>query len=199
MSNLDKLRAKNKAAQEMKAQNQAKKSENLVDDIIQSGISYEEASGDDSQNVNQKENQNEKNTEEIVKDVINEKIEEDEKKVLATESPERVLNDEERNNVSMEAENTVEPPLNASEGKMAKRTAKEATKGRRNTKTSEEQQTIKAAISLVASKKENKSVRKSFLIKESSNEKLKILADQLGTSENDVINQILESVLSDVE
>ena len=32
-----------------------------------------------------------------------------------------------------------------------------------------------------------------------SNEKLKILADQLGTSENDVINQILESVLSDVE
>ena len=53
MSNLDKLRAKNKAAQEMKAQNQAKKSENLVDDIIQSGISYEEASGDDSQNVNQ--------------------------------------------------------------------------------------------------------------------------------------------------
>ena len=195
MSNLDKLRAKNKAAQEMKAQNQAKKSENLVDDIIQSGISYEEASGDDSQNVNQKENQNEKNTEEIVKEVINEKNEGDKKKVLATEKPERALNDEERNNVSVEAENTVEPPLNASEGKIAKKTAKE----RRNTKTSEEQQTIKAAISLVASKKENKSVRKSFLIKESSNEKLKILADQLGTSENDVINQILESVLSDVE
>ena len=137
--------------------------------------------------------------EEIVKNVINEKIEEDEKKVLAAESPERALNDEERNNVSVETENTVEPPLNASEGKMTKRTAKETTKGRRNTKTSEEQQTIKAAISLVASKKENKSVRKSFLIKESSNEKLKILADQLGTSENDVINQILESVLSDVE
>ena len=109
------------------------------------------------------------------------------------------MNDEERNNVSLETENAVEPPLNASEGKTTKRTTKETTKGRRNTKTSEEQQTIKAAISLVASKKENKSVRKSFLIKESSNEKLKILADQLGTSENDVINQILESVLSDVE
>lgn len=191
MSNLDKLRAKNKAAQEMKAQNQAKKSENLVDDIIQSGISYEEASGDDSQNENQKE----KNTEEIVNEAINENNEENEKKVLATEGVEQALNYEERNNVSLETENAVEPPLNAPEGKTTKRT----TKGRRNTKTSEEQQTIKAAISLVASKKENKSVRKSFLIKESSNEKLKILADQLGTSENDVINQILESVLSDVE
>lgn len=195
MSNLDKLRAKNKAAQEMKAQNQAKKSENLVDDIIQSGISYEEASGDDSQNENQKE----KNTEEIVNEAINENNEENEKKVLVTEGAEQALNDEERNNVSLETENAVEPPLNASEGKTTKRTTKETTKGRRNTKTSEEQQTIKAAISLVASKKENKSVRKSFLIKESSNEKLKILADQLGTSENDVINQILESVLSDVE
>ena len=195
MSNLDKLRAKNKAAQEMKAQNQAKKSENLVDDIIQSGISYEEASGDDSQNENQKE----KNTEEIVNEAINENNEENEKKVPAAEEAEQALNDEERNNVSLETENAVEPPLNASEGKTTKRTTKETTKGRRNTKTSEEQQTIKAAISLVASKKENKSVRKSFLIKESSNEKLKILADQLGTSENDVINQILESVLSDVE
>lgn len=195
MSNLDKLRAKNKAAQEMKAQNQAKKSENLVDDIIQSGISYEEASGDDSQNENQKE----KNTEEIVNEAINENNEENEKKVLVTEGVEQALNDEECNNVSLETENAVEPPLNASEGKTTKRTTKETTKGRRNTKTSEEQQTIKAAISLVASKKENKSVRKSFLIKESSNEKLKILADQLGTSENDVINQILESVLSDVE
>ena len=195
MSNLDKLRAKNKAAQEMKAQNQAKKSENLVDDIIQSGISYEEASGDDSQNDKQKE----KNTEEIVRETLIESNEENEKKVLVTEGPEQALNDEERNNVSLETENAVEPPLNASEGKMTKKTTKETTKGRRSTKTSEEQQTIKAAISLVASKKENKSVRKSFLIKESSNEKLKILADQLGTSENDVINQILESVLSDVE
>lgn len=82
---------------------------------------------------------------------------------------------------------------------MTKKPSREAVKSKKSTKGAEEQQTIKAAISLVASRRENKSVRKSFLIKESSNEKLKILADQLGTSENDVINQILESVLSDVE
>lgn len=191
MSNLDKLRAKNKAAQEMKAQNQAKKSENLVDDIIQSGVSYEEASNDETKNET---DTVEKTTENV--QTIN--IEENETKVPVVESPKQPSNEVEAKDVNVEDKNAVEAPLNASEGKTAKKTVKETTKSRKNTKT-EEQQTIKAAISLVASRRENKSVRKSFLIKESSNEKLKILADQLGTSENDVINQILESVLSDVE
>ena len=66
MSNLDKLRAKNKAAQEMKAQNQAKKSENLVDDIIQSGVSYEEASNDEAKKEFE-ENQKLKNDPRITK------------------------------------------------------------------------------------------------------------------------------------
>ena len=192
MSNLDKLRAKNKAAQEMKAQNQAKKSENLVDDIIQSGVSYEEASNDESK----KETVTAENTTENVENI---KKEENEKKVPVTESSKQPINEGQGKDVSVEEENAVETPLNASEGKTTKKPSREAVKSKKSTKGAEEQQTIKAAISLVASRRENKSVRKSFLIKESSNEKLKILADQLGTSENDVINQILESVLSDVE
>lgn len=192
MSNLDKLRAKNKAAQEMKAQNQVKKSENLVDDIIQSGVSYEEASNDESK----KETVTADNTTENVENI---KKEENEKKVPVTESSKQPINEDQGKDVSTEEENAVETPLNASEGKTTKKPSREAVKSKKSTKGAEEQQTIKAAISLVASRRENKSVRKSFLIKESSNEKLKILADQLGTSENDVINQILESVLSDVE
>lgn len=192
MSNLDKLRAKNKAAQEMKAQNQVKKSENLVDDIIQSGMSYEEASNDESK----KETVTAENTTENVENI---KKKENEKKVPVTESSKQPINEGQGKDVSVEEENAVETPLNASEGKTTKKPSREAVKSKKSTKGAEEQQTIKAAISLVASRRENKSVRKSFLIKESSNEKLKILADQLGTSENDVINQILESVLSDVE
>lgn len=192
MSNLDKLRAKNKAAQEMKAQNQAKKSENLVDDIIQSGVSYEEASNDEAK----KETVTAENTTENAENI---KKEENKKKVPVTESPKQPINEGQGKDVSVEEENAVETPLNASEGKTTKKPSREAVKSKKSTKGAEEQQTIKAAISLVASRRENKSVRKSFLIKESSNEKLKILADQLGTSENDVINQILESVLSDVE
>ncbi len=192
MSNLDKLRAKNKAAQEMKAQNQAKKSENLVDDIIQSGVSYEEASNDELQ----KEVHAVADTQDKIE--IAEK-EENVTKAPETEAPKQPLNEDTGKVVSVEEENAVETPLNVSEGKVVKKAVKETAKSRKNTKASEEQQTIKAAISFVASRRENKSVRKSFLIKESSNEKLKILAEQLGTSENDVINQILESVLSDVE
>lgn len=192
MSNLDKLRAKNKAAQEMKAQNQAKKSENLVDDIIQSGVSYEEASNDEAKKETV-------TAENITENAENVKKEENEKKVPVTESSKQPINEDQGKDVSIEEKNAVEPPLNASEGKMTKKPSREAVKSKKSTKGAEEQQTIKAAISLVASRRENKSVRKSFLIKESSNEKLKILADQLGTSENDVINQILESVLSDVE
>ena len=192
MSNLDKLRAKNKAAQEMKAQNQAKKSENLVDDIIQSGVSYEEASNDEAKKETV-------TAENITENAENVKKEENEKKVPVTESSKQPINEDQGKDVSIEEENAVETPLNDSEGKMTKKPSREAVKSKRSTKGAEEQQTIKAAISLVASRRENKSVRKSFLIKESSNEKLKILADQLGTSENDVINQILESVLSDVE
>ena len=192
MSNLDKLRAKNKAAQEMKAQNQAKKSENLVDDIIQSGVSYEEASNDEAKKETV-------TAENITENTENVKKEENEKKVPVTENPKQPINEGQGKDVSIEEKNAVETPLNASEGKMTKKPSREAVKSKKSTKGTEEQQTIKAAISLVASRRENKSVRKSFLIKESSNEKLKILADQLGTSENDVINQILESVLSDVE
>lgn len=192
MSNLDKLRAKNKAAQEMKAQNQAKKSENLVDDIIQSGVSYEEASNDETKKETV-------TAENVTENTENVKKEENEKKVPATESSKQPINEDQGKDVSIEEKNAVETPLNASEGKMTKKPSREAVKSKKSTKGAEEQQTIKAAISLVASRRENKSVRKSFLIKESSNEKLKILADQLGTSENDVINQILESVLSDVE
>lgn len=192
MSNLDKLRAKNKAAQEMKAQNQAKKSENLVDDIIQSGVSYEEASNDETKKETV-------TAENVTENTENVKKEENEKKVPATESSKQPINEDQGKDVSIEEKNAVETPLNASEGKMTKKPSREAIKSKKSTKGAEEQQTIKAAISLVASRRENKSVRKSFLIKESSNEKLKILADQLGTSENDVINQILESVLSDVE
>ena len=192
MSNLDKLRAKNKAAQEMKAQNQAKKSENLVDDIIQSGVSSEEASNDEAKKETVTAETTTENAENIKK-------EENEKKVPVTESPKQPINEGQGKDVSVEEENAVETPLNASEGKTTKKPSREAVKSKKSTKGAEEQQTIKAAISLVASRRENKSVRKSFLIKESSNEKLKILADQLGTSENDVINQILESVLSDVE
>ena len=192
MSNLDKLRAKNKAAQEMKAQNQVKKSENLVDDIIQSGVSYEEASNDEVKKETV-------TAENITENAENVKKEENEKKVPATESSKQPINEGQGKDVSIEEKNAVETPLNASEGKMTKKPSREAVKSKKSTKGAEEQQTIKAAISLVASRRENKSVRKSFLIKESSNEKLKILADQLGTSENDVINQILESVLSDVE
>ena len=192
MSNLDKLRAKNKAAQEMKAQNQVKKSENLVDDIIQSGVSYEEASNDEAKKETV-------TAENITENAENAKKEESEKKVPVTESPKQPINEDQGKDVSIEEKNAVGTPLNASEGKATKKPSREAVKSKKSTKGAEEQQTIKAAISLVASRRENKSVRKSFLIKESSNEKLKILADQLGTSENDVINQILESVLSDVE
>lgn len=192
MSNLDKLRAKNKAAQEMKAQNQAKKSENLVDDIIQSGVSYEEASNDEAKKETV-------TAENITENSENVKKEENVEKVPVIESSKQPINEGQGKDVSIEEKNAVETPLNASEGKMTKKPSREAIKSKKSTKGAEEQQTIKAAISLVASRRENKSVRKSFLIKESSNEKLKILADQLGTSENDVINQILESVLSDVE
>ena len=153
MSNLDKLRAKNKAAQEMKAQNQAKKSENLVDDIIQSGVSYEEASNDETK----KETVTAENVAENVQTV---NTEENETKVPVTESPKQPLNEDEGKVVSAEEKNAVETPLNASEGKTTKKPARETTKSRKSTKGAEEQQTIKAAISLVASRRENKSVRK---------------------------------------
>ena len=156
MSNLDKLRAKNKAAQEMKAQNQVKKSENLVDDIIQSGMSYEEASNDESK----KETVTAENTTENAENI---KKEENEKKVPATESSKQPINEGQGKDVSVEEENAVETPLNVSEGKTTKKSSREAVKSKKSTKGAEEQQTIKAAISLVASRRENKSVRKSFL------------------------------------
>ena len=95
-------------------------------------------------------------------------------------------------------------PSSAVEEKPVKTsTPKKQTSTRKSTKketrpVEEKEQSINAAINLVAKRKENKSVRKSFLIKESCNEKLKALADELGTSENDVVNQILESVFNDM-
>ena len=103
MSNLDKLRAKNKAAQEMKAQNQAKKSENLVDDIIQSGVSYEEASNDEAKKETVTAENNTENAENIKK-------EENEKKVPVTESSKQPINEDQGKDVSVEEENAVETP-----------------------------------------------------------------------------------------
>ena len=95
MSNLDKLRAKNKAAQEMKAQNQAKKSENLVDDIIQSGVSYEEASNDEAKKETV-------TAENITENTENVKEEENGKKVLVTENPKQPINEGQGKDVSIE-------------------------------------------------------------------------------------------------
>jgi hypothetical protein len=56
--------------------------------------------------------------------------------------------------------------------------------------------TVESSISsrFRSNRKEKKTVRKSFLIKESYNEKLRALAEELGTSENDLINQMLEMI-----
>lgn len=171
MSNLDKLRAKNKALQKNKEQQKIEMTQNekevtstnLVDDLINEGVSYEEIS-------------------------------------TKNEAPK----ESEPNNSTLEEENADLTPSRAVESKPAKSTStKKTSTSRKSTKkenrqTEEREQSINAAINLVAKRKENKSVRKSFLIKESCNEKLKALADELGTSENDVVNQILESVFNDM-
>ena len=61
-----------------------------------------------------------------------------------------------------------------------------------------EEERISASISLVKKKKNIKSVRKSFALKEDTAQKLKEIADNLETSENDILNQILESVFEDM-
>lgn len=48
------------------------------------------------------------------------------------------------------------------------------------------------------SKKENRSVKKTILIKQSTHDKLKKITEEIGTSMNDVINEILEQMLKDV-
>lgn len=65
-------------------------------------------------------------------------------------------------------------------------------------KQSVEEERISASISLVKKKKNIKSVRKSFALKEDTAQKLKEIADNLETSENDILNQILESVFEDM-
>lgn len=65
-------------------------------------------------------------------------------------------------------------------------------------KPSVEEERISASISLVKKKKNIKSVRKSFALKEDTAHKLKEIADNLETSENDILNQILESVFEDM-
>ena len=65
-------------------------------------------------------------------------------------------------------------------------------------KPSMEEERISASISLVKKKKNIKSVRKSFALKEDTAQKLKEIADNLETSENDILNQILESVFEDM-
>lgn len=65
-------------------------------------------------------------------------------------------------------------------------------------KSSVEEERISASISLVKKKKNIKSVRKSFALKEDTAQKLKEIADNLETSENDILNQILESVFEDM-
>lgn len=47
-------------------------------------------------------------------------------------------------------------------------------------------------------KKENRSVKKTILIKQSTHDKLKKITEEIGTSMNDVINEILEQMLKDV-
>ncbi|MCR4869263.1 MAG: hypothetical protein K5889_07245 [Lachnospiraceae bacterium] len=63
-------------------------------------------------------------------------------------------------------------------------------------KEDKEKVTVESSISsrFRSNRKEKKTVRKSFLIKESYNEKLRALAEELGTSENDLINQMLEMI-----
>lgn len=171
MSNLDKLRAKNKKLQDIKEQNKVEKekeqenvsSTNLVDDLIKEGVSYDE---------------------------------------IGTKN--EAVKESEPNNSTLKEENADLTPSSVPEAKSTKTTApKKTSTARKSTKkesrpVEEKEQSINAAINLVAKRKENKSVRKSFLIKESCNEKLKALADELGTSENDVVNQILESVFNDM-
>ena len=65
-------------------------------------------------------------------------------------------------------------------------------------KPSVEEERISASISLVKKKKNIKSVRKSFALKEDTAQKLKEIADNLETSENDILNQSLESVFEDM-
>ena len=65
-------------------------------------------------------------------------------------------------------------------------------------KPSVEEERISASISLVKKKKNIKSVRKSFALKEDTAQKLKEIADNLETSENDILNQILVSVFEDM-
>jgi hypothetical protein len=170
MSNLDKLRAKNKKLQNLKDMNKEKEkvveshsSSNLVDEIIKDGVSYDEIGASN-----------------------------------------KAANESEPKNDTLKEEKAELAPSSAVEEKPVKTsTPKKQTSTRKSTKketrpVEEKEQSINAAINLVAKRKENKSVRKSFLIKESCNEKLKALADELGTSENDVVNQILESVFNDM-
>ena len=65
-------------------------------------------------------------------------------------------------------------------------------------KPSVEEERISASISLVKKKRNINSVRKSSALKEDTAQKLKEIADNLETSENDILNQILESVFEDM-
>lgn len=174
MSNLDKLRAANAKAKAQKEQNKKTESDSLVDDIIEKGSSYEEAVGTIDELEEPK-----KEVEEVVPEKKEEKREE------PKDSPEDVLV-----SVSEKTDVKQDPkPVAVKDSKPKKENKKTEKK---------EESSIKTSFVLSKTAKEPRNARKTFVLKQSTVNKIKEVANNLDTSENDIVNQILESVLEDM-
>lgn len=88
--------------------------------------------------------------------------------------------------------------IDKTEKKVLKKEAEEKTVVQLNDREQNFDQTLHTLSLFQKSKKENRSIKKTILIKQSTHNKLKKIADEVGTSMNDVINEILEQMLKDM-
>ena len=179
LTKLQKMREMNRKRMEEKEERKEEAGQgegNLVDELLREGKSYEEVTKEVEQadakasSGNATEDSIEDNTKDNIKSNTNDIIKEDAgKEVKEAEKTDGVKED---------------PKQKADE-----------TSGEKEEQ-DKEKVTVESSISsrFRSNRKEKKTVRKSFLIKESYNEKLRALAEELGTSENDLINQMLEMI-----
>ena len=83
-----------------------------------------------------------------------------------------------------------------------KKTPKQVEKEKKDSHLKDNEQIINPTLNTMSlfqkPKKENRSIKKTILIKQSTHDKLKKIAEEVGTSMNDVINEILEQMLKDI-
>lgn len=102
------------------------------------------------------------------------------------------------NNKELPVTNNSTTIIAKTEKKVLKKETDEKTVVQLNDRKENFDQTLHTLSLFQKSKKENRSIKKTILIKQSTHDKLKIIAEEVGTSMNDVINEILEQMLKDM-